>query len=1027
MPQNKELVWLHLSDIHFHPKTAWRDSVIRRELLDFLRGEFSSGLPRPQLVFCTGDIAFGEASGAPLSEQYTDAAKFFDELLVCCELPKERLFMVPGNHDVNRRNVSDDQQARLTEMARHSRSHVAEINRRFADCSKDHCLAMARLGDYGEFVKAYRPDLYLKDYHLYAHTLEVDGYQVGIAGFNSAWSCAGIEDDRHLWLASEWQFNHMATNLEGADLKIGLIHHPFDWLNEVERHDAEVRASKNLHFLLHGHTHTAWVRPSENCVHLAAGAVGADTPDQFGINLVRLNPRSGECCAHLFRYDSGWMIQPVPAHAPLGKWEFKTRVNPATYPLVKPPSDPQSVDEPKKIVSAQISSPALQRLFGRDKLLKALTARFNDVPALALYGMRGNGKSELIRFLQRQEALAGHEVVHIFSVEELSVGELFRQLLNVLNDHSDAPHVPSGSLVSQVSELQQRYPNPRPAFVWIDRAHLLIEGSQWRTPALFTLLQALSVAFPHWRWIFELREKVQPGTFGRNCIIEEVPGLDKAGLDEFLKGSAPAGQDDWSYSGSQLKALYQWLGGGHGQQAHPLATRLLVEVARGKQQSPWVIYQSLREHLIDKVEQGLLGELFEKVLSTGEQTLLQTLALYRKAIPHDHADWLEDALKIEGAWQKLERRCLLPSDASGQQFYLHGFISDWVCRKLGTISSSEGGIDTLPDFGSTLASLHRQIGQCWQRQLGKTRRLSSVNVERANEACHHLLCAGATHEMGDWLENLLRGQGSWSQERLWHYDQHLHKTGGSLDAEINVLQLLTRLHPDDHKAWRFLGECLQKARGESCVEALEAFERTVELLPTYPPYLANLGHALLAQGKRGAEEFLRRLEEHKEHYPQAVNDYVLSVQNRCIELVQNAGEASSQRRRAIETGSLNRAFYNDEALYQLGERDDPIEALRLLDLARDLQCVSDYSDSIRAKVLEKMELGPEASELRMANIHAGTSHAAFYADEALYQLEQCSDADKAMAILDLARTRDCDNVVIQHIRGRVLQRRSDSR
>ena len=31
--------------------------------------------------------------------------------------------------------------------------------------------------------------------------------KVGIAGFNSAWSCAGLEDDRTLWLAAEWQFN----------------------------------------------------------------------------------------------------------------------------------------------------------------------------------------------------------------------------------------------------------------------------------------------------------------------------------------------------------------------------------------------------------------------------------------------------------------------------------------------------------------------------------------------------------------------------------------------------------------------------------------------------------------------------------------------------------------------------------------------------------------------------------------------------------------------------------------------------
>ncbi|MCA3845453.1 MAG: metallophosphoesterase, partial [Burkholderia sp.] len=139
MPHNNDLIWLHISDIHFHPKTSWRDNATRQELLDFLRGEFDNALPRPHLVLCTGDIAFGETSGAPLSAQYKDAAQFFDDLLDCCQLPRDRLFIVPGNHDVNRREISGDQQARLVEMAHTTPlAHVDAINQRFADRSRDH-------------------------------------------------------------------------------------------------------------------------------------------------------------------------------------------------------------------------------------------------------------------------------------------------------------------------------------------------------------------------------------------------------------------------------------------------------------------------------------------------------------------------------------------------------------------------------------------------------------------------------------------------------------------------------------------------------------------------------------------------------------------------------------------------------------------------------------------------------------------------------------------------------------------------
>lgn len=1001
----KELVWLHLSDIHFHPKTSWRDNQIRLELIEFLHEGFIDGsLSRPHLVFCTGDIAFGETNGAPLKEQYGDATSFFDKLLECCELPRERLFTVPGNHDVNRREILSDQQSSLIAMAKTPREHVAAINQRFDGGSKDrdHRSAMQRLKEYGQFVQGFRPDLHMEDYHLYAHQLEVEGWNVGVAGFNSAWSCAGPEDDRHIWLAGQWQFNHMARGLNGAELKIGLIHHPFDCLNEAERHEAEQRASRDLHFLLHGHTHSAWVRPTDNCVQVAAGATGADTPDQFGINFTQLNPVTGECSTHLYTYQQGWVIAPVAKHAKEGRWPFMSSLR------LKAPEMPESlvsVSEAEQLSDVKQESASLRStttLFGRDSLLKLLARRLQEGPALALYGMRGNGKSELIRELLQQEPLDSLESLRITVAGDTTPGELFRQLLNLLNDHSECSTVPEGSLVEQIRTLEQRFPSTRPACIWIDRAHLLLAGNQWRKPELFTLLTALRKAFPKWRWIFEMRERPEQGSFGADCFFEEVPGLDKPSLSEFLKASAPAGREqEWNYSGQNLKSLYQWLGGGHGQQAHPLATRLLIEVAHGHHQSPWQVYQHLRSELLGKVEEGLLGELYHRVLTDGERGLLKALALYRVGIPHDHADWLEEALNSNGAWQTLERRCLLPTDAEGQRFYLHGFISSWICREqLQTSVQDEAEAQPLPMVGTTTAKLHLQVGRCWQRQLGKTRRLSSVNIERANEACHHLLIAGATQEMGDWVEHLLRGQAGWSSMELWQHDIQLRDNHAPLEAQINVLQLLVRLYPRDPKAWRFLGECQRKVLGPASSEALQSFECALELFPGSPHSLANLGKALRERGKAGAEEFLLRLIEHRTKHPEAIDDFVLNIEAACLETTGQTEVASQQRLELIETGTKNSAIYCDEANYQLLVKGDPDEALRILNLAERDQCTDDHSDSILSRVLEALGKSLLASELRWKRINAGNLNPAFYVDEANYQLEQLNDPEKALELLD---------------------------
>jgi hypothetical protein len=56
----------------------------------------------PDAVFFTGDAAF---SGQ--KEQYDLVSKWFDDILDACGLSgrRDRLFVVPGNHDVNRDEV----------------------------------------------------------------------------------------------------------------------------------------------------------------------------------------------------------------------------------------------------------------------------------------------------------------------------------------------------------------------------------------------------------------------------------------------------------------------------------------------------------------------------------------------------------------------------------------------------------------------------------------------------------------------------------------------------------------------------------------------------------------------------------------------------------------------------------------------------------------------------------------------------------------------------------------------------------
>ena len=91
---------LHLSDVHFgqtdRSGTAWRMRRVLGKAWEKNLDEIGED-GKPDLICFTGDIAY---SGQP--SEYAEATFFFDELLTCLGVDKSRLFVVPGNHDVDR-------------------------------------------------------------------------------------------------------------------------------------------------------------------------------------------------------------------------------------------------------------------------------------------------------------------------------------------------------------------------------------------------------------------------------------------------------------------------------------------------------------------------------------------------------------------------------------------------------------------------------------------------------------------------------------------------------------------------------------------------------------------------------------------------------------------------------------------------------------------------------------------------------------------------------------------------------------
>ena len=391
--QTSNLRWLHLSDIHFWGKNDWKDDAARRKLLDLLKTRFANGLlPKPDFIFCTGDIAQGETRPAELVLQYQSAQTFFDQVLNVCGLAKNRLFVVPGNHDVNRRNVSPKFQKSLVKAG------LAEIETDWADANADYEQTIKRMAEYGQFVDAYLPHqaaaaMDRHSRHCYAKVITVNQRRIGIGGFNSAWSCYDDNDQNHLWMAAEWQFNAADKAFSGeTDLRIGLMHHPVSWFQHEEASLAKQRIRAGFDFWLHGHEHVAWVMPTDREIVICAGAVNAGSDAEFGINLVDLNLAEGTGEVHLFSYQTGgntWLAKNGD-DAPNGVREigFGKR---AAVPEKLPPSPLGSplTAPSKKAKEAKESKVALELLAwcDRDKFIEQLDTHLlqPQPPAVTLF------------------------------------------------------------------------------------------------------------------------------------------------------------------------------------------------------------------------------------------------------------------------------------------------------------------------------------------------------------------------------------------------------------------------------------------------------------------------------------------------------------------------------------------------------------------------------------------------------------------------------------------------------------------
>jgi predicted MPP superfamily phosphohydrolase len=293
--------WLHLSDTHFREDELWDRRATLRALIAKV-GELKEKGLAPDMVFVTGDIAW---SGKP--KEYEQATRFFHELNKVLELdPKDRWFLVPGNHDVDRSRIKAAHRAVTRSLQ--DEGAVEEILLKDPDSLRS---LATRLDAYYTFAadflgptRAVQPDRPWR-----TDVREFNGTSIGILQLNSAWIAEGGDADNANLILGEAQVREALNDTPDAFLRIALMHHPLRSLREFDANCVEslLGVKGGAAFLLRGHLHLNRTKvqssPDGNLFEIAAGTLYTDeTRWPRGFHLSEVDLDKGEARIHLFRY-----------------------------------------------------------------------------------------------------------------------------------------------------------------------------------------------------------------------------------------------------------------------------------------------------------------------------------------------------------------------------------------------------------------------------------------------------------------------------------------------------------------------------------------------------------------------------------------------------------------------------------------------------------------------------------------------------------------------------------------------------
>ncbi|GAA0743228.1 metallophosphoesterase [Gaetbulibacter jejuensis] len=243
---------IHLSDLHIDNSSF---DLNHKNLINALIKDLKKYVDKDTLMIFSGD--FLNQGGRNFPEEmnpYEIVDNFLNKLTDSFPMLKDRVFFVPGNHEVKRSSLQEYVDFPFKENLLKSKSN---LNGFLNDLYNKDTYIINGLKGYNEFSKGYFSNYPKKQLSDLDNTFIIEGEnsKIGVSCLNSSWLCYDDNDDGNIAIGIK-QIEHSLSFIDEVDLKICVVHHPLNYLSKnVEQSEIEKKIQNEFDIVLIGHTH----------------------------------------------------------------------------------------------------------------------------------------------------------------------------------------------------------------------------------------------------------------------------------------------------------------------------------------------------------------------------------------------------------------------------------------------------------------------------------------------------------------------------------------------------------------------------------------------------------------------------------------------------------------------------------------------------------------------------------------------------------------------------------------------------